>query len=166
MELLPIFGYELCAVPPLLVDEYGCLRKGNKVVLVQKFEVRQRQPQCPEVIIIDTQQLLYHVVWPCGGSVEALAESLKVRLAWCDATEKILVFDRYAEISAKDHERQCCAGVCSATFNLDLNSPLPSRSAVMQNNHNKRGLSRLLSTFNLGSGVTVESKDDGMFEHA
>ena len=27
---LPIFGYELCAVPPSLVDEYGCLRKGNK----------------------------------------------------------------------------------------------------------------------------------------
>ena len=31
-ELLPIFGYELCAVPPSLVDEYGCLRKGNKAV--------------------------------------------------------------------------------------------------------------------------------------
>ena len=30
MELLPIFGYELCAVPPLLVDEYGCLRKETR----------------------------------------------------------------------------------------------------------------------------------------
>ena len=29
MELMPIFGYELCAIPPSLVDEYGCLRKGN-----------------------------------------------------------------------------------------------------------------------------------------
>ena len=26
MELMPIFGYELCAVPPSLADEYGCLR--------------------------------------------------------------------------------------------------------------------------------------------
>ena len=26
-ELLSIFGYDLCAVPPSLVDEYGCLRK-------------------------------------------------------------------------------------------------------------------------------------------
>ena len=25
MELLSIFGYELCAVPPSLVDEYGCI---------------------------------------------------------------------------------------------------------------------------------------------
>ena len=33
MELQPIFGYELCAVPPSLVDEYGCLRKGNNAVL-------------------------------------------------------------------------------------------------------------------------------------
>ena len=39
-----------------------------------------------------------------GGSV--LVESLKARLALCAATEKIRVFDRYIEISAKDHERQ------------------------------------------------------------
>ena len=30
MELLPIFGYELCAVPPSLVYEYGCLRKETR----------------------------------------------------------------------------------------------------------------------------------------
>ena len=30
MELLPIFGYELCAVPPSLVCEYGCLRKETR----------------------------------------------------------------------------------------------------------------------------------------
>jgi hypothetical protein len=165
MELLPIFGYELCAVPPSIVDEYGCLRKGNKAVLVHKLGVQQNQPQRPDVVIVDAQQLLYHVVWPCGGNVGVLAESLKVRLALCAAPEKILVFDRYAEISAKDHERQRRAGVGSTTFNLDLNSSLPSREAVMKNKHNKRGLSRLLSTFNLGVGVSVESKDAGVFMH-
>ena len=75
------------------------------------------------------------------------------------------VFDRYTEISAKDHERQRRAGVGSSTFNLDLNSPLLSREAVMKKKHNKRGLSRLLSTFNLGCGVSVESRDDGVFLH-
>ena len=75
------------------------------------------------------------------------------------------VFDCYTEISAKDHERQRRAGVGSNTFNLDLNSPLPSHEAVMKNKHNKRGLSRLLSTFNLGCGVSVESRDDGVFLH-
>ena len=35
----------------------------------------------------------------------------------------------------------------------------------MKNKHNKRGLSRLFSTFNLGNGVSVESRDDGVFLH-
>ena len=69
MELLPISGYELCAVPPSLVDEYGCLRKENKAVLMHRLVVKRSQLQRPDVVIVDTQQLLYHVVWPCGGSV-------------------------------------------------------------------------------------------------
>ena len=35
----------------------------------------------------------------------------------------------------------------------------------MKNKHNKRGLSRLLCTFNLGCGVTVDSIEDGVFGH-
>ena len=35
----------------------------------------------------------------------------------------------------------------------------------MKNKHNKRGLSRLLCTFNMGCGVTVHSIDDGVFGH-
>ena len=35
----------------------------------------------------------------------------------------------------------------------------------MKNKHNKRGLSRLLCTFNLGRGVTVDSIHDGVFGH-
>ena len=165
MELMPIFGYELCAVPASIVDEYGCLRKGSKAVLVQKLGVRQLQPHSPNIIIIDAQQLLYHVVWPCGESVGVLAESIKARLKLCSAPEKILVFDRYAELSAKDHERQRRAGVGSTTFNLDLNCPLPSREALLKNKINKRCLARLLSTFDLGSDVSVESHNDGIFLH-
>ena len=29
IELGPLFAYELCAVPPALIDGQGCLRKGN-----------------------------------------------------------------------------------------------------------------------------------------
>ena len=88
MELLPIFGCELCAIPKSLVDEYGSLRKGNKAVLMHRLGVKQCQLQRPDVVIVDAQQLLYHAVWPCGGSVGVLAESLKTRLALCPATEK------------------------------------------------------------------------------
>ena len=88
-----------------------------------------------------------------------------MRLAFCAATEKILVFDRYTEISTNDHERQRQADIGYTKFNPDLNSPLPSHEAVMKNKHNKRGLSRLLNTFNLGCGVSVESRDNGVFLH-
>ena len=69
MELLSVFGYELCAVPQSLVDEYGCLRKGNMAVLMHLLGVKQCQLQRPDVVIVDAHHLLYHVVWPCGGSV-------------------------------------------------------------------------------------------------
>ena len=66
MELLSIFGYELCAVPPSLMDEYGCLRRRNKAILVHKLRVKHHKPPRPDVIIVDVEQLLYHVVWHCG----------------------------------------------------------------------------------------------------
>ena len=66
MELLPIFRYELCAVPPSLMDEYGCLWRGNNAILVRKLGVKHHKPPRPVVITVDAQQLLYHVVWPCG----------------------------------------------------------------------------------------------------
>ena len=58
MELMPIFGYELCAVPPSHVDEYGCLRKGNKAPLVEMLGVKHAQLQLPDVVIVDVQQLM------------------------------------------------------------------------------------------------------------
>ena len=40
-------------------------------------------------------------------------------------TEKILVFDRYDDISAKDHGRIRRGGEGSTDYNLTINSPLP-----------------------------------------
>ena len=60
MELLPIFG--LYAVPPSLMDEYGCLRRGNKAILVHKLGVKHHKPPRSNVIIVYSQQLLYNVV--------------------------------------------------------------------------------------------------------
>ena len=88
MELLPIVVYELCAVPPSLTGEYGFFRRGNKTILVHKPGVKHHKPPRPDIIIVDARELLYHVVWRCGGSVGVLAESLKARLALCAATEK------------------------------------------------------------------------------
>ena len=113
MELMPIFGYALCAIPPSVVDEYGCLRKGNKAPLVERLGIKHAQSQIPDVVIVDAQQLMHHVIWPCRGTVEVLAESLNTWLALCGPAQKILVFDWYDYASVKDHERQRRAGVGS-----------------------------------------------------
>ena len=66
MELPRIFGYELCDVPPTLIDECGCVRRWNKAILVHKLGVKLNTPS-QDVFIVNAQQLLYHVGgWPCG----------------------------------------------------------------------------------------------------
>ena len=66
LELAPVFEFELCAVPPSLIDEFGCLLKGTKSTLVHKLCVPQEEQTQADMVIIDAQQLLYHVVWPVG----------------------------------------------------------------------------------------------------
>ena len=80
LQLAPIFTYELCAVSPSIIDEYGCLRKGNKSALARRLGVKQVAPQDPDVVIVDAQQLLYHSVWPCSGNASVLADSMKWQL--------------------------------------------------------------------------------------
>ena len=80
-------------------------------------------------------------------------------------TEQVLVFDRYDDLSANDHERMRRASEDSADYNLTANCPVPNWDAILKNNHNKRKLSQVLSLFNLGSNVTMDSRDDGAFTH-
>ena len=40
-----------------------------------------------------------------------------------------------------------------------------SGEAIMRNKHNKLQLSKVLSTYNFGERVTVESQSDGVFSH-
>ena len=137
LQLAPIFSYQLCAVPPTLADEFGCLRRGNKAALMIRLGIKLSWPRSPDIVIVDGQQLLYHVTWPCGGDPSVMVASTKARLASLPG-ECVLVFDRYDHVSPKDHERRRCAGVGSMNYNLAINSPLPSRDAILKNKHNKR----------------------------
>lgn len=165
MELAPIFEFELCAVPPSLIDEFGCLRKGTKSTLVHKLSVSQSEPSPPEVVVIDAQQLLYHVVWPVGGNVSVLAASMKRRLDKYSDSKKVLVFDKYEELSPKDQERIRRGGAGSTDYNLTHQTDLPCREAIMKNKNNKRQLSALLSTFDYGHRAIVDSQNDGLYGH-
>ena len=59
--------------------------------------------------------------------------------------EKILVFDKYYDLSIKDHERQRRGGEDTTDYNLTLTSQLPSRNAIMKKKDHKKKLSALIS---------------------
>ena len=164
LQLAPIFSYQLCAVPPSLVDEFGCLRRGNKGALMNRLGIKLSRPRSPDIVIVDGQQPLYHVTWPCGGDPSVLVASMKARLASLPG-ECVLVFDRYDHVSPKDHERMRRGGVGSMNYNLAINSPLPSRDAILKNKHNKRQLSWVLSTFDMSTAVTIDTQYTGVFGH-
>ena len=80
MELPSLFTYELCSVPPSLIVEHGCLRKGNRYGLVKRLGVFDISPVAADIVIIDVSQLFYHIVWPHGGSPTDLIVSIQARL--------------------------------------------------------------------------------------
>ena len=166
MELEPLLVYELCVVPSSLMDEYGSLRKGNKSGLVKRLGVIDMDPTVADVVIVDVSQLFYHVVWPHGGSPFDLIASIKSRLQnYPRGTEKILVFDKYQNVSAKDHERLRRSGDIIIDYDLSITSPLPKRDAILKSKKNKQRLASILCTFSVDEDVTMDTRDECAFLH-
>ena len=108
----------------------------------------------------------YHIVWPHGGRLSDLIASIQGRInRYPDVAEKIIVFDKYKGISAKDHERMRRAGEVVIDYELSITSLLPKRDVILKSKNNKRRLASVLSTFNLGNIVTMETQADGLFDH-
>lgn len=132
IKLEHLFAYELCAVPSSLIDEHGCLRKGNKSDLVKRLGVPETPPSTPDTIILDVSQLFYHIVWPQGGSPSDLISSIKARTSrYSDDADKIVVFDKYQGISAKDHERMRRTGEATIDYDLSITSSLPKTDEIL-----------------------------------
>ncbi len=164
LELRPMFNYELCSVPPALIDENGCLRKGNKSGLVKHLGVLV-EPSDPDIIIVDVSQLLYRIVWPHGGDVSSLVASIETHLKRYPATaERILVFDKYNGVSAKDHERVRRSGDEQVDYCISVSSKLPKRDTILKNKNNKRQLSAVMSSFNI-LNTTMETHVDEAYKH-
>ena len=123
-------------------------------------------PTAPDTIVVDVSQLFYHTVWPHGSNLSDLIASIKGRInRYPDVAEKIIVFDKYKDISAKDHERLRRTGEVVIDYELSITSPLPKRDAILKSKSNKRRLASVLCTFSLGDTVTMETQDDGAFSH-
>ena len=99
IDIADAFQFEMSAVPTALIDEYGCLRKCDKAVLVKSLSVSVTTPCAPDVVLDDAGQLLYHVVWPVSGTTGDLAARfgtrpttlLSARKSFCstDLTKKL-----------------------------------------------------------------------------
>ena len=92
---------------------------------------------------------------------------MKARIAYLPG-ECVLVFDRcdnVGPLSPKDHERMRRAVVGSTTYNIAINSHLPSRDAILKKTHTKRQLSRVLSTFDMSAAVTIATRNTGVIGH-
>ena len=123
------------------------------------------QPDAPDIVIVNGQQLLYHIVSPCAGSASDLANSMKDKLGQYQPTEVLVIFDRYDDRSAKDHERIRHAGEGAVNYNITISSKLPCRDVIMKSKPNKKALVRVLSTLNLGNNVTMVGREESMYSH-
>ena len=94
-----VLDHELSPVPPSLIDEFGCLRKGDKSVLVKKLGVPDENAPLSKVALLDGSQLLYHIVWPVAGTIKDIASSIDTRLSnaytAAGVNETVVIFDRY-----------------------------------------------------------------------
>ncbi len=123
------------------------------------------QPSDPDIVIVDVSQLLYRVVWPHGGDVSSLVDSIEHHLKKYQSTaECILVFDKYKGMSAKDHERARRRVEEQVDYHISLSSKLPKRDAVMKNKNNKRQLSAVMATFSIPN-TTMETHIDEAYAH-
>ena len=140
--------------------------KGNKSALVKRLVVIECTPATVDIVIVDVQQLLYRIVWSHGGSPSDEIESILRRLSrYPHEVEKIIVFDKYKYVSAKDHERMRRVAEVPIDYELFITSPLPKRDAITKRKNNKRKLASVLSNFTVGDMTTTESRDDSAFDH-
>ena len=48
---------------------------------MNRLGIKLYRPRSPDIVIVDGQQLLYHVTWLCGGDPSGLVASMRARLA-------------------------------------------------------------------------------------
>ena len=79
-----------------------------------------------------------------GHTAETALTSVKISSViyrYCAGTEQVLVFDRYVDLSAKDHERMRHAGEGSTDYNLTatvhypIGTPFSGTSTTCGNSH-------------------------------
>ena len=157
----------MCTIPASLIDENGCLRKGNKSILAIRLELKQVSVPAPDIVIVDMQQILCHFVWPHGWDASDPSENIKCLLySYSAGTEQVLVFDRYDDLTAKDHERMRHDMLMRFhRLQPDNEQSITQTGCHSQEQAQQVELSRVLSLFNRGLDVTMDMDSRGAFTH-
>ena len=168
LQLASIFQHDLCTIPASLIDENGCLRKGNKSILANRLGLKQVSVPAPDIVIVDMQQILCHIVWPHGGDASDLSEHMKRRLSCnCASTEQVLVFDRCDDLSAKDHERMR-HDMLMRFHRLQPDHEQSITQTRCYSQEQAQQVGAVMSAVFIqprGLDVTLGSRDDGAFTH-
>ena len=72
----------------------------------------------------------------------------------------MFVFEKYQDISTKDHGRMWRASEVVINYDLSIEIHLPKRDAIIKSKSTKVKLPSVLGTFNLGENTTEETGDD------
>ena len=164
VSMSEVFSYEMGPMPFSLFDEYGDMRKSNKSVITDILAVHTSESQFPEVMVVDGGALFYHVTWPQGGTVQALADSVVKKMN--GDHDVYIVFDRYIKDSLKSHERERRrGGKMMPDYELTYTSILPPRDVIMKNPRNKQILIRLLCGCSVPDNIHMVGEADNLFGH-
>ena len=164
IDIADVFQFELSPVPAGLIDDYGCLRKGDKAVLVKSLSVSATTPCAPKVVLVDAGQLLYHIVWPVSGTRGA---SFGTRLAhYPPVSKKTMLFNRYDQDTpnAKEHERTRRGR--AKEVRLNPNILLPCREVILHNSKNKNMLNNILCSYPLPHNIQLTRQHAGLCRYS
>ena len=128
-------------------------------MLVKSLSVSVTTPYIPDVVLVDTGQLVYHVIWP-------VSETTGTRLAhYPPVSKKVILFDSYDREApnAKDHERTRKGKAIEVR--LTQNTPLPWREIILHNSKNKNLLSNILCNYPLPHNIQLVNMLDCVVNH-
>ena len=137
IDIADVFQVELSPVPPALIDEYGCLRKGDKAMLLKSISVYVMTPSAPDVVQVDGGQLLYHVVWSVLGTTGDVAASFGIRLTLT------LLSPRSSQRKGPRADKKRKSQGSSA----NTKHSLPCREPILHNSKNMNLLNSILCSY-------------------
>ena len=158
IELGPLFAYELCSVPPTLIDGQGCICKNSKSNLARRLvviDISGDGEKMENEFIANLPDGFYKAISSKVKRMCMLKRQTKgikskpvdpidletiflpFLLSNYPDANKVVVFDKYQDVSAKDHERMRRASEVVIDYELSVASHLPKRDAIMKSKSNK-----------------------------